>query len=156
TAGLPLFSRQWFSQAWQVGLITPFIILAVALAARYLAAGAYIRSGALYLAVVAAMWVTVTNGADFIANSSLAAIAEVSALATEAKDTAEIKNKLALEERKEIAENVWRTYYTAKTQAERERVLAQIQFITKQAPVVVAPKVHVVRSGSGSIWNKWL
>src|SRR5262249_38899339 len=86
TAGLPLFSRQWFSQAWQVGLITRFIILAVALAARYLAAGAYIRSGALYLAVVAAMWVTVTNGADFIANSSLAAIAEESALATEAKD----------------------------------------------------------------------
>jgi hypothetical protein len=37
TLGLEIFSSEWFAQAWQIGLITPFIILAVAIAARYLA-----------------------------------------------------------------------------------------------------------------------
>lgn len=34
TVGMPLFSRQWFAQAWQMGLVTMFIIVMVAFAAR--------------------------------------------------------------------------------------------------------------------------
>src|SRR5262245_55434853 len=44
TMGMSLFSDRWFAQAWQIGLITPFIIVTVAIAAQYLAAGAYVRS----------------------------------------------------------------------------------------------------------------
>jgi hypothetical protein len=28
--------------------------------------------------------------------------------------------------------------------------------MTRKPPIVVAPEAHVVRSGSGSIWNKWM
>ena len=156
TMGVPLFSDQWFAQAWQTGLITPFIILTVAIAAQYLAAGAYIRSGAFYLAAVVAMCVTVTNGADFIANSTLVATAEETERTKQAKDIAEIQNKELADQRKELTENAWRTYYSARTSAERERILGQIQAMAEKPPTVVAPEVHVVRSGSGSIWNKWL
>src|SRR5215831_477001 len=52
TMGMPLFSDQWFAQAWQIGLVTPSIILTA---------------------------------------------------------------------------NAWRTYYSARTPAERERILGQIQ-----------------------------
>jgi hypothetical protein len=153
---MPLFSDQWFAQAWQIGLITPFIILVVVMAARYLAAGAYVRSCAFYLAAVVGMWVTVTNGADFIANSTLVATAEEAERAKQAKDIAEIQNKELADQRKELTENAWRTYYSARTSAERERILGQIQAMAQKPPTVVAPEVHIVRSGSGGIWNKWM
>jgi len=156
TMGMPLFCDRWFAQAWQSGLITPFIIVVVAIAAQYLAAGAYVRSGTFYLAAVVGMWVTVTNGADFIANSTLVATAEEAERAKQAKDIAEIQNKELADQRKELTNNAWRTYYSARTPSERGRILGQIQAMADKPPTVVAPEVHVVRSGSGNIWNKWL
>ena len=157
TAGIPLFSRQWFTQAWQMGLVTLFIIMLVAFAGRYLRAGARWRAAALNVCVVAAMWVTVTNGADFMADNRLAITAEETANAAITKDIAEFKNKLILEERNEFTNNAWRTVYAAKTPAEKEKILRQIQALAKDGPpTLVTPEVHVVRSGSGSIWNRWL
>ena len=156
TTGMVLFSRQWFSQAWQMGLITLFIIISVAFAGTFLGAGAWARAAALYVVVVALMTVTVINGADFIADNSLAERVAQNAKQVQAQDIVEIKNKLLIEERKEATDSAWRTYLAAKTTIERERILGQIQSLTRDTPTLVAPEIKAIKAGSGSIWNRWL
>jgi hypothetical protein len=156
TVGMPLFSRQWFVQAWQMSLVTLFIIVLVSFGGRFLHVGAIGRASLLYVIVGALMTMTVINGADFIADSSVAERMAAGMQQQQAKDIADIKNRFMLDERKVALENAWRTYTAARTPAERERVLNQIQNMTKDGPNITAPEVKVVHAGSGAIWNRWL
>jgi hypothetical protein len=156
TVGMVMFSRQWFAQAWQMGLVTMFVIVMSAFAGRFFGAGRWIGAVGLYLIVIALMVVTVINGADFIADTSVAERIAQSAQQTQERDIADIKNKIMMGERKEATDNAWRTYYAAKASAEREKILGQIQAMTKEAPTLVVPEVRPVQAGSGAIWNRWL
>ena len=156
TVGMVTFSRQWFAQAWQMGLVTMFVIVMAAFAGLFFGSGRWIRAVGLYLIVIALMVVTVINGADFIADTSLAERIAQSAQQTQERDIADIKNKIITGERKEATDNAWRTYYAAKTPGEREKILGQIQALTKEAPMLVAPEVRPLQAGSGAIWNRWL
>jgi hypothetical protein len=49
TVGLVMFSRQWFAQAWQMGLVTMFVIVIAAFAGHFFGAGRWIRAVGLYL-----------------------------------------------------------------------------------------------------------
>jgi len=45
TVGMVMFSRQWFAQAWQMGLVTMFVIVIAAFAGHFFGAGVgYSRS----------------------------------------------------------------------------------------------------------------
>src|SRR5262249_46970983 len=134
---------------------TIFVIVMAAFAGLFFGAGRWIPAVGLYLIVIALMVVTVINGADFIADTSLAERIAQSAQQTQERDIADIKNKIIMGKRKEATDNAWRTYYAAKTTAERGKILGQIQAMTKEAPTLVSPEVRPLQAGSGAIWNRW-
>jgi hypothetical protein len=145
TVGMVTFSRQWFAQAWQMGLVTMFVIVMAAFAGRFFGAGRWIRAVGLYLIVIALM----VNGADFIADTSLAVRIAQSAQQTQERDIADIKNKVIMGERKEATDNAWRTYYQD-TGGAREDPGPDPGDDERGA----APEVRPLQVGSGAIWNR--
>lgn len=155
TRDIPVWSTEWAAQAWQMCLITGFIMAFATIGGCLLNARAWLRATMLYVLVVGYMMITITNSVDFMADNTLATNEAARSKVTQAKDIATIKNELALQERKDMLENQWRTYYSAKTPNEKERALAQIQAVTKEGPTLITADVLPVKAGGGGIWNRW-
>ena len=156
TRDMILLSPEWLTQAWQMTLLTGFVLAFAAIGGCLLNARAWIRASILYLLVLGYMAITITNSMDFVADNTLAMSAAARTKATQTKDIAEIRNATTLSERKEMLEGVWRTYYSAKTASEKATALAQIKDITRDGPTLVADDVHPIKAGSGGIWHRWL
>lgn len=154
TRSMPVYSPEWFTQAWQMALPTGFTLVFAAVGGCLINGRAYWWAGGLYLLVAGYMGITIANSMDFMVDNTVAQSEAQRAKATQAKDIAAIQNETLLQERREAVENTWRTYYAARTPSEKERALAQVQSVTKDAPTLIAPEVQVVKAGSGSVWSR--
>ena len=156
TRSMAWLSAEWWAQAWQMTLLTGFVLAFAAVGGCLLNMRAWGRAGLLYILVGGYMAITISNSMDFVADNTLANREAQRAKATQAKDITEIRNATALSERKEMLEGVWRTYYSAKTPADKAQALAQIKDITKDGPALVADDIKPVLAGSGGILHRWL
>ncbi len=135
-------------QISQMSLVTIFVIVLGAIGGRWFKRGLWGACIGLYAAAAVCMWVTATNGMDFLSNKTVAVTQAHLKRATAEKDINDIKNKLALEERNERRENLWRTYMSAKG-AEKDKVLAEIKAAGQEA-VDLKADVDVVQVGIGA------
>lgn len=144
----------WCAQAWQMTLPTGFALAFAAMSGGLLRAGRWKSAGLLGALVASYMTYTALNSMDFIANQTVARTQAQIGKATAAKDIAEIKNKMVLDDRKEKTDNLWRTYSVAKTSGDREKALAQIKEVTQEPLPLEQTDVEVVQVGIGGTANR--
>jgi hypothetical protein len=144
------------TQIWQMSLPTGFTMVFAAFGGLLLNARRWFMAFCLYALVGCYMAFTASNSMDFMANQTVAVTQAKAAQQTVSKDVAEIKNRLALEERKDMHEGLWRTYATAKTPEAQARILAQIKAASGEALNLQQPEIEVVPIGVGGTANKYL
>lgn len=145
-----------FAQAWQMVLPTGFTLVFAGFGGCLLRASWWKTALCLYVLVAGFMAYTASNSMDFMADQTVARTQAHVTRATVAKDITGIQNETLLKERAERNENLWRTYVTAKTPADKDRVLKEIKESTQDPVALQAPAVEVVALGSGSILNRHL
>lgn len=139
----------FWAQVWQMTLPTGFTLVFAAMSGGLLRIGRWFAAFLLFLLVIGYMAYTATNSMDFLANQTVARTQAQIAKQTQAKDIAEIKNKLAADERAEAHKNLWRTYATAKNATEQAKVLAQIKEASQETLAIQTPDMEVVPVGVG-------
>jgi len=148
---LPAF----WAQVWQMTLPTGFTLVFAAMSGGLLRIGRWFVAGCLFVLVAGYMTYTATNSMDFLANQTVARTQAHIAKQTQAKDIAEIKNKMAIDERKELRDGLWRTYATAKTSAERDKALAQIKESSSETVSINGTDTEVIPIGVGATASKY-
>jgi len=145
------------AQVWQMSLPTGFTLVFAAMAGCLWRAGGWKKVGAgigLFGLVVGYMTYTALNSMDFLADQTVARTQAHIAKQVQAKDIAEIKNKITLDERKERTENLWRTYMTAKG-AEKDKLLAEIKSASQEAISIESPDLDVAPVGVGGTAHRY-
>lgn len=148
--------QTWGMQAWQASLPTGFALAFAAFAGALFFAGRWVVAFGLYAIVGGFMAITGTNSMDFVTNHTVLKTRAHLTRQADVKAIAEKQNDTALKERKEATDNLWRTYNTAKSGAEKDRVLLKIEEITSKPLALQQTEVEVVAVGSGGILSKYL
>ncbi len=86
---------------------------------------------------------SVWNTSGFMTDQTLGKIKSSERAQTAAKDIAELQNTNTLQERKEMRENLWRTYLAAKTEKAKEEALANIKAVTEKPVELRAAGIEV-------------
>lgn len=152
-AGFPYGPAFW-AQAGQMSLPTGFMIVFGTLAGCCFQGGYRKLGCSLYVVVGFCMWITVTNGQEFLASQTLAPLEAARAKQVEAKDIADIQNSITLQERKDKLDNLWRIYTTAKDDKTKREVMAQIKDASRD-PVALQQADRVVVASGGFV-ARWL
>lgn len=151
--GFPKSPAFW-AQAGTMSLPTGFTIVFGVLAGCCFRA-AYPKLGcALYVMVGACMWITASNGQEFMTAQLVAPLEAARAKQAESKDITAIQNNITLQERKEKLENLWRTYTTAKDDKTKREIMGQIKDASKDP--VTLQQSEAVPVVSGGFMSRWL
>jgi hypothetical protein len=145
----------FWAQIWQMVLPTGFTLVFAAMSGGLLRIGRWFVASLLFILVVGYMAYTATNSMDFLANQTVHRTQTHIAKQTQAKDIAEIKNKLAMDERKDKHENLWRTYMSTKG-ADKDKALAEIKAASQEAVTIERPDMEVAPVGVGGTAHKYL
>jgi biotin operon repressor len=143
-----MIEQERFIQIGQMSLITVFVVILGAIAGTWISNGHWKWAVCLYIVAGVCMGVTASNGMDFLANKTVARTQAQIKQATASKDITDIKNSIALQERKEKADNLWRTYLSAKPGNEKDKVLSEIKQATSES-IDLKTDVGVVQLGVG-------
>jgi hypothetical protein len=147
-------SPAFWAQAGQMSLPTGFMVVFGTLAGCCFRSQ-YPKLGcSLYVVVAFCMWITVSNGQEFLTQQTIAPIEAARAKQAEAKDIADIQNNITLQERKEKLDNLWRTYTTAKDDKTKREVMSQIKEASKDP--VALQQAERVAVASGGFIARWL
>ncbi len=146
----------WLTQAWQMALPTGFTLIFAAFAGGAIKASRKRFAFGLYVLVCGYLAYTASNSMDFLANQTVAHTQAQIVRQSDVKAIIDIQNETVRQERKEKTETLWRTYTTAKNQADKDKVLLKIQEATQEPIALQSAEVQVVQTGSGGILNRWL
>jgi hypothetical protein len=145
----------FWAQVWQMVLPTGFTLVFAAMSGGLLRIGRWFVASLLFILVVGYMAYTATNSMDFLSNQTVARTQAHMAKQVQSKDIAEIKNKLAMDERKERTDNLWRTYMNTKG-VEKDKVLAEIKAASQEAVTIERPDLEVAPVGVGGTAHRYL
>ena len=149
----------FLAQVWQMSLPTGFTLVFAAMAGCLWRAGGWknlLAGAGLFGLVIGYMTYTALNSMDFLSDQTVARTQAHIAKQTQAKDIAEIKNKHALDDRKELKEGLWRSYVTAKSGTEKDKALAAYRDVTQESISIERPDVEVIPLGVGGTAQKYL
>lgn len=155
TSNMTWWTPEWWTQAGQMSLPTLFVIgfsLAGGVAIRY---RSWVIAGLVYAIAAAFLFATSIGNIDFIVTQTTQKQEIAKVKATEAKDIAEIQNNDALAARKEMRENLWRTYYAHRKQEDKDRTLAEIKKIDEKPVALQRAEEVAVGAGGGKLLERW-
>lgn len=146
---------EFWAQVWSAVVPSGFGVVFSTIAGVLLYHRAWFRAGLLYLFVGVVMAITTLNGIDFFSNATVAKTVAAQKRSTVAKDVADIQTDNAKTERREMLDNLWRTYTVTKKPEEKEKILGQIKTVTDSPMAIPSPPVvEEVRTGGGLILNR--
>ena len=149
------------NDVWEQGAILLALSLGPAAAASVAGAwwnGGNRRSAAL-MCVLGLVLISFSawNTSGFMTDQTQGKIRRTERQATAAKDIAEIQNTLTMQERKEMRDNLWRTYTTAKTEKAKSDAMADIQALTGKPVELKAAGIEVATNSERALLlAKWL
>jgi len=155
TANIVWWTPEFYTQAGQMSLPTLFVIgfsLAGGVAIRY---RAWVVATLVYVIAAAFLLATSIGNIDFIVTQTTQKQEIAKAKAVEAKDIASIQNEEALSARKEMRENLWRTYYAQRRQEDKDRTLAEIKKIDEKPVSLQRAEEVAVGTGGGKLLERW-
>jgi hypothetical protein len=141
----------FWGQIWNMTLPTGFALVFASMSGSLLRVGRWkhVLAGACMFVLVAGYMIyTATNSMDFLANQTVLRTQTQIRKATSDKDIAEIRNQLAISERKERQENLWRTYMSAKG-SDKDKALAEIKAAGQETLDLKQTDISVVQIGVG-------
>lgn len=155
TSNMTWWTPEWWTQAGQMSLPTLFVIGFSLAGGIALQKRAWVVAGLVYTIAAAFLFATSIGNIDFIVTQTTQKQEIAKAKAVEAKDIAAIQNDDALTARKEMRDNLWRTYYAQKKQDDKDRTLAEIKKIDEKPVSLQRAEEVAVGSGGGKLLERW-
>lgn len=146
---------EFWAQVWSAVVPSGFGVVFSTIAGVLLYHRAWVRAAFLYVLVGAVMAITTLNGIDFFSNATVAKTVAAQTRSIAAKDIAKIQIDTLKEDRREVLDNLWRTYTVTKKADDKEKILGQIKTVT-DSPIAIPPPpvVEEVKTGGGLILNR--
>jgi hypothetical protein len=147
-------STEWVLQAYSMTLPTLGSVVFALFCGWILNIGHRVLAGMIFVLAAGFMFVTTTNGWDFMAAQTIGKSEAAKLSADVARTAAEINNEQTLKERNRATDELWRAYITTNNAERKKEALDRIKEVT-QAPVALqtAP-VEITTTGSGEIFHK--